>query len=477
MALNAMQLFKCARQISTRCTAISTIGSRRSFYLYSPEPFHPIQGKEPKWTTAEEAVQIVTSGMKVYVHGAAATPNVILEALAKHGKASHLKDVHLLHIHTEGPALYNAPEYEGTFRSNSFFIGANCREPVNAGRADFTPIFLSEIPLLFRRRVINLDVAIIQVSPPDNHGFCTLGPSVDCTRAAIQNAKHIIAQVNPNMPRTFGDGVVHMSHLDAMIHVNEELGQVKDHKADAVEDMIGKYIAEGLVQDGATLQMGIGSIPDAVLSKLRDHRDLGVHSEMFSDGIIDLVECGAITNGRKAVRTGKIVGGFAFGSKRLYTWMNNNQLVEMCDIAFVNNTAVISQNPKVTAINSCIEVDLTGQVVSDSIGTRMYSGVGGQVDFVRGAALGSDGLGKPILAMPSLTSRGESKITPFIKAGGGVVTTRAHAHYIVTEFGIAYLFGKNLRQRAYELIRVAHPSHREALEKAAFDRLKVMPSP
>ncbi|CAD5124898.1 DgyrCDS13149 [Dimorphilus gyrociliatus] len=450
---------------------------QRSFYLYSPEPFHPIPGKEPKWMSAEEAVSTVTSGHKIFIHGCAATPVDLVNALAKHGKDSKIKDVEVIHIHTEGPATYTKPEYEGIFRSNSLFIGGNCREAVNSGRADFTPIFLSEIPHLFRRKIINLDVAIIQVSPPDKHGFCSLGPSVDCTRAAIQNAKHIIAQVNPKMPRTFGDGILHMSHCDAMVESEADLPELPNHKPSAVEEKIGSLIADNLVADGATLQMGIGSIPDAVLAKLKDHRDLGVHSEMFSDGVVDLVECGAITNAKKTVQTGKIVGGFVLGTRRLYDFLDDNPFVVMCDISFVNYSPVIAQNPKVTAINSCIEVDLTGQVVSDSIGTRMYSGVGGQVDFIRGAAIGHDGLGKPILAMPSETARGESKIVPFLKEGGGVVTTRAHVHYIVTEYGIAHLFGKNLRQRAYELIRIAHPDHRQALEEAAFERLRCMPSP
>ncbi|KAI0237031.1 4-hydroxybutyrate coenzyme A transferase [Lamellibrachia satsuma] len=427
--------------------------------------------------TAEEAVTVVTSGMRIYVHGCAATPMVLLDALGKYGKAANLHGVELIHIHTEGPGVLAQPEYEGIFRSNSLFIGANCREAVNSGRADFTPIFLSEIPNLFRRKIWQLDIAMIQVSPPDNHGFCTLGPSVDCTRAAVQNAKYIIALVNPNMPRTFGDGVIHMSHCDVVVTGTDPLPVTSPHGASEEEEQIGRLISENLVQDGATLQMGIGSIPDAVLAKLHGHRDLGVHTEMFSDGIIELVNKGVITNAKKTIQTGKIVGSFAFGTKNLYNFMNNNPSVVFSDVAFVNNTAVICQNPKVTALNSCIEIDLTGQVISDSIGTRMYSGVGGQVDFIRGAALGLDGLGKPILAMPSTTSKGVSKIVPFLKKGGGVVTTRAHVHYLVTEYGIAYMFGKTLRQRAYELVRIAHPDHREILEKAAFDRLKCMPCP
>jgi len=415
--------------------------------------------------------------MRVFVHGCAATPLTLLDALARHGLAAKLRNVEMIHIHTEGPGVYVQPEFNGIFRSNSLFIGANCRKAVSEGRADCTPIFLGEVPLLFRRKIINLDVALVSVSPPDEHGFCTLGPSVDTARAAVQNAKYIIGQVNVNMPRTFGDGVIHMSHFDAMVQADYPLPESHKTAPTPVEEKIGQLIADNLVQDGATLQMGIGSIPDAVLCKLSNHRDLGIHSEMFSDGIIELVRQGVVTNARKTIQTGKIVGGFAFGTKDLYNFMNNNPFVVMCDISFVNNVSVVSQNPRVTAINSCIEVDLTGQVCSDSIGTRMYSGVGGQIDFMRGAALCTDGQGKPILAMPSQTNKGESKIVPILKEGAGVVTTRAHVHYLVTEYGIAHLFGKNLRQRAYELIRISHPDHREILEKAAFERLKVMPSP
>lgn len=427
--------------------------------------------------SAEQAVSVVASGNRVFVHGCAATPMLLLDAMAKHGQLNKLKNIETIHIHTEGVLPHLKPECKEIFRDNSLFIGANCRLAVGEGRADATPIFLGEIPLLFRRKILSLEVALITVTPPDEHGFCSLGSSVDVARSAVQNAKYIIAQVNANFPRTFGDGVIHMSHLDAMVDGTMPLPEAKEKPASAVEEQIGKLIAENLVVDGATLQMGIGSIPDAVLSKLKNHRDLGIHSEMYSDGILPLVQCGAITNAKKKIQTGKIVGSFAYGSKKLYQFMNNNPLIVMCDIAFVNSEAVICQNPKVTAINSCIEVDLAGQVVSDSIGTKLFSGFGGQVDFIRGAALSLDGEGKPILAMPSTTNKNESKIVPYIKKGAGVVTSRAHAHYIVTEHGIAFLFGKTYRQRAYELIKIAHPDHREALEKAAFERLKCMPSP
>uniref|UniRef100_A0A1W7R9E6 4-hydroxybutyrate coenzyme A transferase n=1 Tax=Hadrurus spadix TaxID=141984 RepID=A0A1W7R9E6_9SCOR len=448
----------------------------QTYYTYTNEPSQPLERK-PKWTSAEEAVSLIKSGNTVFVHGAAATPRILVPAMAEYGKKAGLKDVTVCHIHTEGPAEYGLPEYQGIFRSNSFFVGGNCREPINAGRGDFVPIFLSEIPLLFHRGVVPIDVALVQVTPPDKHGYCSLGTSVDVARGAVQNAKFIIGQVNPKFPRTFGDGLIHISHFDALVEGEMD---IPEHKAEALGDVelaIGKQIAENLVEDGSTLQMGIGSIPDAVLSCLKNHKDLGIHSEMFSDGIIELVEKGCITNHCKKICPGKIVGSFAIGSRKLFNFMDDNPFIVMLVVDYVNDTIIIASNPKVTAINSCIEVDLTGQVVSDSIGTRIYSGVGGQVDFLRGAAMGFDGKGKPIVAMPSTTNKGDSKIVPFLKQGGGIVTTRAHMHYLVTEYGTAFLFGKNIRQRAHAIIQLAHPKHRESLEKAAFERLKCMPSP
>ncbi|XP_028414353.1 uncharacterized protein LOC114537512 [Dendronephthya gigantea] len=444
---------------------------------YSYEPAFPIVGRHPKISKAQEAVSAIKSDDRVFIQGAAATPLPLIKAMSEHGKSTGLKNVEVIHIHTEGQAEYASKEYEGIFRDNCLFIGGNLRKAVNEGRADFMPVFLSEIPLLFRRNILNIDVALVQVSQPDEHGFCSLGPSVDITRAAIQNAKFIVALSNPSMPRTFGDSLIHKSHVDVMVEVNNPLPEMKSEEPNDVEKAIGKLVAENLVDDGATLQMGIGSIPNSVLSCLHEHKDLGVHTEMFSDGVVELVEQGCITNAKKVIRPGKIVSSFAMGSRSLFKFIDNNPSVDMMDISFVNKVENISRNPKVTAINSCIEVDLTGQVVSDSIGTRMYSGVGGQIDFIRGAALGYDGLGKPILAFPSTTSKGETRVVPYIKQGAGVVTTRAHVHYIVTEYGIAYLFGKNLRQRAHALIQIAHPAHRENLEKEAFNRLKCMPSP
>ncbi|MCS7083185.1 MAG: 4-hydroxybutyrate CoA-transferase [Bacteroidetes bacterium] len=420
-----------------------------------------------RWVSAEEAVSIVRSGHRVYIHSAAAAPRVLIEALV--ARASELRDVEIVHLHTEGPAPYADPAYARSFRVNALFVGANVRQAINEGRGDYVPIFLSEVPSLFRRGILPLDVALIHVSPPDRHGFCSLGVSVDATRAAVQSARYVIAQVNPQMPRTHGDGLIHVSQLYAMVEVDEPLPEVHPSPPTEIETRIGRYVAE-LVEDGATLQIGIGAIPNAVLAALKQHRDLGVHTEMFSDGVIDLVERGVITNAQKRVHPGKIVAGFVLGSRRLYDFVDDNPMVALLDIAYVNDTAVIRRNPKVTAINSAIEVDLTGQVCADSIGTYQYSGVGGQMDFIRGASL-SEG-GKPIIALPSVTSRGESRIVPYLKTGAGVVTTRAHVHYVVTEYGIANLYGKNLRQRAQALIQVAHPMHRDWLWKAMQERFK-----
>ncbi|XP_022697980.1 uncharacterized protein LOC111265505 [Varroa jacobsoni] len=472
-------LFAVARKcglLSATVTRTSPAALNRGLYNYSREPFMALDRK-PKTVSADEAVSVVKSGDVVFLHGAAATPRALVPALAEHGKKAGLKGVTVCHIHTEGAAEYNDPSCDGIFRSCSFFTGANCRKAIAEGRGDFIPIFLGEIPLVFHRKIMPVDVAMVTVSPPDEHGYCSLGTSVDTTRAALIHAKHIIGQVNKNMPRTFGDASVHISHFDSLVEGHIPLPQHKANELSAPEIAIGKHIAENLVEDGATLQMGIGAIPDAVLTQLGNHKDLGIHSEMFSDGVVDLLATGAITNNKKVIHQGKLVSSFTIGTQKLFNWMHNNPSLVMLDTGFTNNPQIICQNPKVTAINSCIEVDITGQVVSDSIGPRIYSGFGGQVDFLRGAAISQDGRGKPILAMPSVTTKGESKISVFNKVGSGVVTTRAHAHYIVTEYGIASLFGKSLRQRAHALINIAHPDHRAKLEEEAFKRLKCMPSP
>jgi acyl-CoA hydrolase len=415
-----------------------------------------------RFVSAEEAVSVIKSGSRVFVHSVAAAPRRLIEAMT--ARAPELRVVEIVSLHTEGPAPYAAPELAKSFRVNALFVAANVRRAVEEGRADYLPVFLSEVPSLFRTGILPLDVALIHVSPPDRHGFCSLGVSVDVARAAVQTARTVIAQVNPRMPRTHGDGLIHVDQIDAMVEVDEPIYEQPPSVLTDQERAIGRHCAE-LVDDGATLQIGIGAIPQATLAALGDHHRLGIHTEMISDGVVDLVEKGVVTGEAKRVHPGKVVAGFAIGSKRLYDFLDDNPLVAMLDMAYVNDTAVIRRNPKVTAINSAIEVDITGQVCADSIGDRQYSGVGGQMDFIRGAAL-SEG-GKPIIAVPSVTAAGESRIVSMLRPAAGVVTTRAHVHFVVTEHGIADLFGKNLRQRAAALIAIAHPSHRDALAAEA----------
>lgn len=422
-----------------------------------------------KFTTAEKAVETIKSGDRIFVQSVAAAPQVLIKAMC--GRASELRNVEIYHLHTEGDAPYVAPEYAGSFHTNALFVGANVRQAIATGEADFIPSFLSEVPLLFRREILPIDVALIHVSPPDRHGFCSLGTSVDVSLAGVQMAELVIAQINPKMPRTHGDGLINIRHIDFAVEIDEDLPEVGMPELSAEELAIGRHCAE-LVDDGATLQMGIGAIPNAVLVALTNHKNLGVHTEMFSDGLIGLIESEVVNGKFKRVHPNKIVSSFVMGTRRLYDFIDDNPEIVLLDVAYVNDPAVIRRNPKVTAINSAIEIDLTGQVCADSIGTRIYSGVGGQMDFIRGASLSEEG--KPIIALPSVTSKGESKITPFLKQGAGVVTTRAHVHYVVTEYGTANLYGKTLRQRAKELIRIAHPDHRENLEKQAFERFKVL---
>jgi len=417
------------------------------------------------YVTAEEAIKLIKPGHRVFVHGGAATPHYLLRHLAHRSK--ELWNIEIVSISLQGDAILADKQYKDSFRMNSLFVSQNIREAINSGRGDYVPVFLSEIPLLFKRNILPLDVALVHVSPPDKHGYCSLGVSVDIAVAAVKNAKCIIAQVNPRMPRTLGDGIIHVNDFHAMVHAEQELPEVVSPPSGEITSRIASHCAE-LVEDGATLQMGIGAIPDAVLASLTNHKELGVHTEMFSDGIIPLIEKGIVTNQHKKKYKGKTVTSFLLGSRKLYDFVDDNPSIAVLKIDYVNDTAVIRTNPKVVAINSAIEVDTTGQVCSDSIGTYHYSGVGGQMDFMRGAAL-SEG-GKPIIALPSTTSKGISRIVPFLKQGAGVVTTRAHAHYVVTEYGIAYLYGKNMRQRAKALIQISHPNHREALDKAAFER-------
>jgi acyl-CoA hydrolase len=421
-------------------------------------------------TSAAEAIGLIRSGHRVFVHGGAATPHHLLHALA--ARAAELRDVELVSLHTEGPQPCVATGLGASFRVNALFLGANVRDAVARGDADYVPAFLSEMPALFRQRVLPLDVALVHVSPPDRHGYCSLGVSVDIARAALDAATLVIAQVNPRMPRTHGDGLVHQSRFAAAVAVEAPLPELTPAKLGPVEQAIGRHVA-ALIEDGATLQMGIGAIPDAVLAALEHHRDLGVHTEMFSDGVLPLVERGVITGRCKHVHPGKIVAGFAMGSRRLYDFLDDNPQVAMLDIAYVNDPSVIRRNPKVVAINSAIEIDLTGQVCADSIGTTMWSGVGGQMDFLRGASLSAGGV--PVIALPSATRQGLSRLVPMLKPGAGVVTTRAHVHWVVTEHGAVDLRGKNLRQRAKALVSIADPRHRAALEQAARERFRQLP--
>lgn len=417
------------------------------------------------YTTAEEAVKLIKSGDRVLVQAAAATPQTLLKAMVQ--RADELREVEIVHIHTEGFIDYAGPQYADSFRTSCFFMGGNIRKFVRDGYAQYNPVFLSDIPGLFRDGTIPLDVVMVNVSPPDQHGYCSLGVSVDIVVAGIEQAKTIIAQINPQMPRTMGDGIIHIDRFAACVAVDEPIYELHLTDPTEQEEHIGKAIAP-LIEDGSTIQMGIGGIPNAVLACLTNHKDLGVHTEMFSEGILPLIHAGVVTGARKKILPHKIVSGFAMGSRKLYDFMDNNPEVMMMDISYVNDTSVIRQNPNVIAINSAIEVDLTGQICADSIGTSMYSGVGGQMDFMRGAALSPGG--KAICALPSITHKGVSKIVPTLKEGAGVVTTRAHAQYVVTEFGVARLKGRNLAQRAKALIDVAHPDAREALERAAHAR-------
>lgn len=418
-------------------------------------------------TSPEKAVSAIQSGNRVFIHSVSQTPHTLINAMV--ARADELRDVEICHMHTEGPLPYLERQYQASFRPNSFFIGANMRKQLAEGIGDYVPIFLSEIHLLFQRNILPIDVALVQVSPPDEHGYCSLGASVDISLAAIHSAKYVIAQINPRVPRTHGDGLIPVSLLHAAVEVDTPIYEVLPAPISDLDRKIGRYIA-GLVDDGATLQLGIGGIPNATVAELIHHKRLGIHTEMFSDGVIDLIERGVVTGEHKAVLPYRVVSSFVMGSQRVYDFINDNPGVAMKQTSFTNDTAIIRRNPRVTAINSAIEIDLTGQVCADTIGTYQYSGVGGQMDFVRGATL-SEG-GKPIIALASTTSRGESKIVPFLKEGAGVTTTRAHVHYIVTEYGIADLYGKNLRQRARALINIAHPDHREALDRQAHERFK-----
>jgi len=423
---------------------------------------------EIKYVSAKEALSIIQSNQRIFVHGSAQTPTFLLKHLSE--EAYRLKNVEVVSITLYGDVYIDKEQFRENFKINSLFVSAPIRQAVNSGHADYVPVFLSEIPELFKHKVLPIDVALVQVSTPDAHGYCSLGVSVDIARSAVNTAKHIIAQVNPHAPRTHGDGMIHVSRFASMVYCEDELHTANfEEKSGPESQRIGAYVAE-LIEDRSTMQMGIGAIPDAVLKCLGDHKDLGVHTEMFSDGIIPLYEKGIINNRFKKIHPNKTVSSFALGSRNLYDFVDDNPAFAFLDVDYVNDPHIIRRNDKVVAVNSGVEIDLTGQVCSDSIGTYQFSGVGGQMDFMRGAAL-SEG-GKPIIALPSRTNRNIPRIVPFLKPGAGVVTTRAHVHYVVTEYGVAYLWGKNLRQRAKALIDIAHPDDRESLDKAAFDRFK-----
>ncbi len=420
------------------------------------------------YVSAEEAISVIKSNDRVFIHGSAATPVFLTNKLLD--RYTELRQVELVSISTLGDIDFGNEKYKESFYINSLFVSANTRAAVNGIQGEYLPVFLSEIPRLFRENYLPLDVAIIHVSPPDAHGFCSLGTSVDIARAAVEVSKTIIAQVNPNMPRVHGGGFVHVSKISKMVWVEDALPEVNySNEVSPEAEEIGKIIA-AMIDDGATLQMGIGTIPDLVLRNLSNHKNLGIHTEMFSDGVLPLIESGVINNSMKKIRKGRIVTGFMIGTKKLYDFLDDNPMINALDISYVNDTSVIRQNPKATSINSAIEIDLTGQVCADSIGMYQYSGIGGQMDFIRGASLSPGG--KPIIALPSMTAKGISRIVPNLKPGAGVVTTRGHIHWVVTEFGAVNLYGKNLEQRAFELIKLAHPSHREELEKAAYQRFR-----
>lgn len=421
------------------------------------------------YVSATEAIKLIKSGNRIFLHGSACTPNYLISELA--AQKDRLQDVEVVSITLQGNVEIAKPGYEGHFNLNSLFVSEPVRKAVEDGRGDFVPVFLSDIPDLFKKGLMPIDVALVQVSPPDNVGYCSLGLSIDIARSAVSTAKYVIAQVNSKMPRTHGDGVIHTSRFHAMVWHDEDLVQIDySAKTSEAEKLIGKHVAE-IIEDGSTLQMGIGAIPDAVMKCLYNHKHLGVHTEMCSDGIVDLFEKDVIDNTKKRIHPYKTVTGFALGTNKLYNYVDDNPAFAFLDIDYVNDPHVIRRNPKVVAINSAIEIDLTGQVCADSIGTRQFSGIGGQMDFMRGAAL-SEG-GKPIIAITSRTNKGQPRIVPFLQQGAGVVTTRGHVHYIITEYGAAYLYGKNLRQRAKALIDIAHPDDRENLYKACVERFKI----
>lgn len=421
-----------------------------------------------RYASVAEAVKLIRSGDAVFLHTAAAAPKLLIEAMT--ARSAEINKVKLYSIHTEWAAPYTLPEHRDSFEVNAFFVGGNIRKAVNEGHANYIPMFLSEIPKAFRQEDTRIDVALITVSPPDKNGYCTLGVSCDISKAAVDMAKIVIAEVNHTMPTIWGAGVIHINDIDAYVETDYQIYSSEPAPLSEDDIKIGQYIAP-IIEDGSTLQMGIGGIPNAVLSQLKHHKNLGIHTELCSDGIIDLVQCGAINGSQKSIHPGTIISGFANGSKAFYDFLDKNPLVRLLESDFTNNPHIIAKNPKVVAINSAIEIDLFGQICADSIGSMQYSGVGGQVDFMRGAGLSKGG--KPIIAINSRTGKGFSKIVTQLKQGASVTTSRAHVHYVATEYGIVNLFGKNLTERAKALISIAHPEDRERLNREAFEILKI----
>ncbi len=421
------------------------------------------KNRTTKNVSLQFAIEKIQSNQRLFIHGAAATPTPLIAELIR--QSDRLLNVEIIHMHTEGPATYGQAEFHQHFKVAQLFVGHNLRKYLDYKFVDYIPSFLSEMPEIFRQGLRPIDIALIHISPPDEKGFCSLGTSVDTTVAAIETAKIVLAIQNPQMPYTFGDAQISISNIDYLVEDQFPIHQVQSREMDSTAELIGKNVAE-LVEDGATLQMGIGAIPDAVMRSLKGHKNLGIHTEMWSDGTLDLVFSGAVTNSQKRIFPGKLVSTFLMGTQRLYDFINKNPDVIQLESSYVNNPMIIAQNKKVTAINSAVEIDLTGQVCADSIGSKIISGVGGQIDFISGA--NHSERGKPIIAINSRTKNGQARIVPMLHAGAGVVTTRAHVHYVVTEYGTAQLFGKTLNERAYALMNIAHPDDRENLERSWF---------
>jgi len=418
---------------------------------------------QSKKTTAAEAVKVIKSGDNVFIPISSGAPQNLIPALINRGP--ELNDVKILHFSTLGPARYTEPEFEGHFRHIALFVGENTRKAVNEGRADYVPVFYHEAPALFKEGVYKLDVAMIHVSPPDEHGFCSYGVAVDATKPAAESAKVVIAEVNPNMPRTLGDSFIHVRNIDYIVPTDYPLEEYPAAEFTDTHAKIAEHIA-GLIEDGATVQLGIGAIPEAILTYLDDKSDLGVHTEMFSDGLIELIERGVVTCAEKTLHPGKIIATFLMGSRKLYDFVDNNPMIEFRPVHYVNDPFVIAQNSKMVAINSALQVDFTGQICADSIGHKIYSGFGGQLDFIRGAAHSKGG--KPVIALPATARDGQvSRIVPELYAGGGVVTTRADVHYVVTEYGVANLHGRTIRERVKALVEIAAPRFRDELSTKA----------